>query len=95
MPLLPLPLPQNVDPSLFTFCSADLPAQQRLLRAAATAAAADPACADAPPTPFLFTGARSLAAAIKADVAPGMIASTQVRSELRGETGGGGGGGGR
>jgi len=68
---------QGLDPSLFTFCSADLAAQQRLLRAATAAAAADPASADAPPTPFLFTGSRGLAAAIKVEDAPGMIASTQ------------------
>ena len=68
---------QGVDPRYLTFCSAGLEAQQALIRATVGAAAADPAHADAPPTPFLFTGARGLAAAIKADVCDGVIASTQ------------------
>ena len=67
----------RVDPRYLTFCSADLDGQQALIKAASAAAKADPALADAPPTPFLFTGARGLAAAIKRDVCDGVIASTQ------------------
>jgi len=67
----------GVDASLLTFCSADLAAQQLLMETSAAAAAADPTASDAPLTPFLFTGARGLAAKIKAKHAPGMIASTQ------------------
>eukprot|EP00967_Tisochrysis_lutea_P027063 scaffold31318_cov28-Tisochrysis_lutea.AAC.2 len=69
----------GVDASLLTFCSADLAAQQLLMETSAAAAAADPTASDAPLTPFLFTGARGLAAKIKAKHAPGMIASTQAR----------------
>lgn len=68
---------EGIDPRYLTFCSADLAGQQRLITALCDATRADPALADAPPTPFLFTGARQLAAAIKRDVCDGMIASTQ------------------
>ena len=88
---------QGVDPRYFSFCSAALPVQQRLMAAAdkadkagaLTAAAAArgetgvrvitaaDAYADLAPTPTLFTGARALAADIKATSAAGLIASTQ------------------
>ena len=67
----------GVDPGYLSFCSADLPNQQALIKAVADAAKADPSLADAAPTPFLFTGARDLAHAIKRDVCEGVIASTQ------------------
>ena len=68
---------QGVDPAYLTFCSATLADQQALIKAATGAANKDPNFTDAPPTPFLFTGARALAAAIKRDVTDGVIASTQ------------------
>lgn len=66
----------GVDPRYLTFCSSGLAQQQELIRAVtrATATVMGP---NAAPTPFLFTGARSLAKKIKAEVCDGMIASTQ------------------
>ena len=66
---------EGIDPRYLTFCSASLADQQAIIRAVTAASAS--ADADAAPTPFLFTGARQLAAAIKRDVCDGVVASTQ------------------
>ena len=81
---------EGVDPRYYTFCSASIEQQQRVMVAAdtvdaaaavAAAATAEAAAAAGPgamaPTPCLFTGARPLAQHIKATVSPGLIASTQ------------------
>ena len=69
---------EGVDPAYFSFCSATVEQQQRVMKAAdaADAAAGLPAGLFAP-TPCLFTGARALAKRIKTTVSPGLIASTQ------------------
>jgi len=69
---------EGVEPAYFSFCSATVEQQQRVMKAAdaADAAAGLPAGLLAP-TPCLFTGARALAKHIKTTVSPGLIASTQ------------------
>ena len=76
---------EGVDPRYLSFASASLEEQQRVMRAAdvvdaatlADAAPDDDRRGETPPTPCLFTGARTLAQHIKANVCPGLVASTQ------------------